>query len=373
MSANTLFEHFSSIDDPRQQGKVQHPLFDILFLTISAVIAGCQGWEEIEDFAHDKLSWLRKFIALSNGVPRHDTIARVISRIDMTQFQASFSQWMQSCSELTDGSVVAIDGKRLKGSFKQPDRKDAIHIVSAFACENGVTLGQCKTDSKSNEITAIPELLKLLELKDCLVTIDAMGCQKEIGKQIIEKEADYLLALKANQSSLFEQVKQLLQPEITRQIANDSLLSEVDYQRGREEFRAAVVCHDMTHIPASASWPNLQSAGVIVSYRKLDNQKQGELTYRYYISSANLSAQRLAEATRAHWHIENSLHWCLDVAMNEDGCRIRRDGAAEVFAGVRHIALNLLKKETSFNKGVRAKQLKAARNESYLEKVLNSK
>ena len=373
MSANTLFEHFSSIDGPRQQGKVQHSLFDILFLTISAVIAGCQGWEEIEDFAHDKLAWLRKFIALSNGVPRHDTIARVISRIDMTQFQACFSQWMQSCSDLTDGSVVAIDGKRLKGSFKQPDRKDAIHIVSAFACENGVTLGQCKTDSKSNEITAIPELLQLLALKGCLVTIDAMGCQKEIAKQIIEKEADYLLALKANQSSLFEQVKQCLQPEITRQIANDSLLSEVDYQRGREEFRAAVVCHDMAQTPASASWPNLQSVGVIVSYRKSDNQQQGELTYRYYISSANLSAQRLAEATRAHWHIENSLHWCLDVAMNEDGCRIRRDGAAEVFAGVRHIALNLLKKETSFNKGVRAKQLKAARTECYLEKVLNSK
>ncbi|WP_261592952.1 ISAs1 family transposase [Pseudoalteromonas holothuriae] len=198
----------------------------------------------------------------------------------------------------------------------------------------------------------------MLELKGCIVTIDAMGCQKEIAKRIIEKEADYLLALKANQGSLFEQVIRLLQPEITRQIASNGLLSEVDYQRGREEFRAAVVCHDMAQLPASHGWAHLRSIGVIVSYRKSNNQKQGELTYRYYISSANLSAQRLAETTRAHWHIEKRLHWCLDVAMNEDGCRIRREGVAEVFAGVRHIALNLLKKETSFNKGVRAKQLK---------------
>lgn len=166
---------------------------------------------------------------------------------------------------------------------------------------------------------AIPDLLQLLGLKGCLVTIDAVGCQKKIIKQIVEIEADYLLALKGSQSSLFEQVKQLLQPEITRQIASDNLLSEIDYQRCREEFRSAVVCHDMAQIPKSSSWPNLQSAGVIVSCRKLDNQKQGELTYRYYISSANMSAQRLAnEATRAHRHIENSLHWCLDVAMNED-------------------------------------------------------
>jgi predicted transposase YbfD/YdcC len=373
MQTNTLFEHFTTIDDPRQQGKVQHQLFDILFVTVSAVIAGCQGWEEIEDFAHDKLSWLRKFVPLLNGVPRHDTIARVVSRIDMAQFQACFSKWMQSCCELTNGSVVAIDGKRLKGSFKQADRKDAIHIVSAFACENGVTLGQCKTDAKSNEITAIPELLQLLELKGCLVTIDAMGCQKDIVQNILKKEADYLLALKANQGGLFDQVKQFLLPEVTLQIESETLLSEVDYQRGREEFRAAVVCHDMAQLPETHSWPELKTVGVIVSYRKLDSQKVAELTYRYYISSAMLSAEKLAQATREHWHIENSLHWCLDVAMNEDGCRIRRDGAAEVFAGVRHVALYLLKTETSFKKGVRAKQLKAARNEHYLEKVLNSK
>lgn len=373
MEANTLFDYFSTIDDPRQQGKVKHQLNDILFLTVCAVIAGCQGWEEIEDFAHDRLSWLRKFVPLANGVPRHDTIARVVSRIDMAQFQACFSSWMQHCCELTDDSVVAIDGKRLKGSFKQSDRKDAIHMVSAFACENGVTLGQFKTDTKSNEITAIPELLQLLEIKSCLVTVDAMGCQKDIVQEILEKEADYLLTLKANQGGLFEQVQQFLMPEVTRQIESDTLLSEVDYQRGREEFRAAVVCHDMTQLPETHRWPNLRTVGVIVSYRKRDNQKKGELTYRYYISSAKLSAQKLAQAARAHWHIENSLHWCLDVAMNEDGCRIRRDGGAEVLAGIHHMALNLLKKEMTFKKGVRAKQMKAARSESYLEKVLNSK
>lgn len=183
-----LFKYFESIDDPRQQGKVVHKLFDIIFLALSAVISGCQGWEDIEDFGHDRLDWLRKYVPLEQGIPRHDTIARVMSRIDMTQFQDSFSSWMKDCSKLTHGDVVAIDGKRLKGSFNQSDRRDALYMVSAFACENGVVLAQCPVDKKSNEITALPELLELLEIKGCLVTINAMGCQKSIAETIVDNK-----------------------------------------------------------------------------------------------------------------------------------------------------------------------------------------
>ena len=370
MSDIQLFKYFSSIEDPRQQGKVAHKLFDILFLTVSAVIAGCQGWEEIEDFAHDRLDWLRKYVPFENGIPCHDTIARVISQIDMDVFQSCFAKWMQACNQATEGQVVAIDGKRLKGSFNQPDRKDAIHMVSAFACENGVVLGQQKTHSKSNEITAIPALLDLLEIKGCLVTIDAMGCQKAVAQKIREKDADYLLALKANQPGLFTQVEKLLSPEITRQAQLGELFKEADYQRSREEFRCCVTTQDLSQVPEAEQWPDLKTVGVIVSYRKEKDKDSSELKFRYYISSAILSAEQLASSAREHWLIENGLHWKLDVGMNEDSCRIRREGAPEVFAGVRHIAMNRLKSETSFKKGVRAKQMKANRSPQYLEKVL---
>lgn len=365
-----LFKYFSNIEDTRQQGKVDHKLFDILFLTISAVVAGCQGWEEIEDFAHDRLDWLRKYVPFEKGIPCHDTIARVISKIDMDVFQSCFAQWMQACHTATNGEVVAIDGKRLKGSFKQSDRTDAIHMVSAFACKNGVVLGQQKTQSKSNEITAIPELLELLEIKGCLVTIDAMGCQKTIAKKIREKEADYLLAVKANQRSLFEQVERLLTPEIVRQSQSGALFKEADYQRNREEFRCCVTSQELSDLPAAKGWPDLKTIGVIASYRREKDKTSNELAFRYYISSASLTAEQLASSAREHWGIENSLHWKLDVGMNEDSCRIRRDGAPEIFAGVRHIAMNRLKSETTFKKGVRAKQMKAGRSIPYLEKVL---
>lgn len=373
MSQLQLFKYFSNIDDPRQQGKVVHKLFDILFLTISAVIAGCQGWEEIEDFGHDRLDWLRKFVSFENGIPKHDTIARVISTIDMSTFQSCFSKWMQDCHQVTDGQVIAIDGKRVKGSFNQSDRKDAIHMVSAFACENGVVLGQQKTDCKSNEITAIPVLLDLLEIKGCLVTIDAMGCQKAIAQKILDKDAHYLLALKGNQPKLFAQVERLLGPEISRQCQQGTLFQEADYQRNREEYRCCIVANDMSQIPASADWPKLTTVGVIVSYRKEKGKVSKELNFRYYISSAALTAEALAGSAREHWGIENGLHWKLDVGMKEDDCRIRRNGAPEIMAGVRHIAMNRLQSEMTFKKGVRAKQMKANRNPDYLETVIFGK
>ena len=373
MSQLPLFNYFSNIDDPRQQGKVAHKLFDILFLTISAVIAGSQGWEEIEDFAHDRLDWLRKFVPFENGIPKHDTIARVISNIDMVKFQLSFSKWMQDCHQATNGQVIAIDGKRLKGSFNQPDRKDAIHMVSAFACRNGVVLGQQKTDCKSNEITAIPILLDLLDIKGCLVTIDAMGCQKAIAQKILDKEANYLLALKGNQPTLFNQVEELLGPEISRQCQQGTLFQEADYQRNREEYRCCIISNNMSLIPISAEWPQLTTVGVIISYRNEKGKQSNQLSFRYYISSAMLTAEELACSAREHWGIENGLHWKLDVGMKEDACRIRRDGAPEIMAGVRHVAMNQLQSEDTFKKGIRAKQMKASRNTDYLEKVIFGK
>lgn len=373
MSELQLFKYFSTIEDTRQSGKVAHKLFDILFLTISAVIAGSQGWEEIEEFGHDRLDWLRKFVAFENGIPTHDTVARVISKIDMQKFQSCFSKWMKDCHHATDGQVIAIDGKRLKGSFNQPDRKDAIHMVSAFACQNGLVLGQQKTDRKSNEITAIPELLDLLEIKGCLVTIDAMGCQKGIAQKILDKEADYLLALKANQPGLYTQVQSLLGPEISRQCEQGTLFQEADYQRNREEYRCCITSNDLSQLPASLEWAELKTVGVIISYRNEKGKTSKELSFRYYISSAKLLPEELASSAREHWGIENGLHWKLDVGMKEDDCRIRRDGAPEIMAGVRHIAMNQLQSEKSFKKGVRAKQMKANRNTDYLEKVMFNK
>ncbi|MGB6139532.1 ISAs1 family transposase [Pseudoalteromonas rhizosphaerae] len=367
-----LFKYFESIDDPRQQGKVVHKLFDIIFLAVSAVISGCQGWEDIEDFGHDRLDWLRKYVPLEQGIPRHDTIARVMSRIDMTQFQDSFSSWMKDCSKLTQGDVVAIDGKRLKGSFNQSDRRDALYMVSAFACENGVVLAQCPVDKKSNEITALPELLELLEIKGCLVTIDAMGCQKSIAETIVDKQADYLLAVKANHKGLLSQVENALLPEVTRQASEGVLFNEADYHKNREEFRCCAVSHNVSDLSETSNWKDAKTVGVIVSYRKEKNKVSNELCYRYYISSAYLSAEELARSARQHWQIENGLHWRLDVGFKEDDCRIRREGAAPVFAGLRHIAFNQLKAETSFNKGMPAKQKKAMRSTDYLEKVLKS-
>ena len=373
MSTHQLFQHFSDIPDHRQQGKIDHLLFDILFLTVSAVIAGSQGWEDIEDFGHDRLDWLRKYAPFENGIPRHDTIARVISAIDLGHFQKCFSLWMKDCQTTTEGQVVAIDGKRLRGSFNQSNRRDAIHMVSAFACENKLVLAQTKTDKKSNEITAIPKLLDLLEIKGCLVTIDAMGCQKEIVKKVREKEADYLIALKGNQGTLFSQVEALLKPQIAELAAQEKLFSEATYERKREEIRWSLSTQNIDNIAAAEEWLDLKTVGVIVSYRQETGKKQSGLVYRYYISSANLDSETLANKVREHWGIENGLHWKLDVGMNEDQCRIRREGAPEIFGGIRHVALNQLNEEKTFKKGVRAKQMKAARSIVYLEKVLFGK
>ena len=371
MNGLTLLDHISLIKDPRQVWKVEHALADILFLCVAAVIAGAEGWEEIEDFGKDKLDWLQQYGSYENGIPVHDTIARVIAMISPKQFQSCFIAWMKDCHTATKGNIIAIDGKTVRGSYDKSKKRGAIHMVSAFCAANEVVIGQVKTAEKSNEITAIPELLKLLDISGCLITIDAMGCQKKIAAQIINGNADYLLAVKGNQKRLEQKFNEIF--DIGDFQANDdsNCYGTQNKGHGRLETRLHKVNHDVKLLADIAfEWPGIKTLGYIVSFRKEGNKSVTEPSVRYYISSAKLSAEELAHAAREHWSIEVKLHWKLDVALKEDACRIRRGEAAENFSKIRHVALNLLNKEQSFKAGIQRKQKRAGRSESYLATVL---
>jgi predicted transposase YbfD/YdcC len=368
VNLNVFSEHFSSIEDTRQSAKVTYPLFDVLFLTLCAVIAGCQGWEDIEDFGENRLPWLKKLGFFALGLPVHDTIARIIARIEPTQLQHSFANWMQAVAVLTDGEVVAIDGKTLCSSYNRKCRRSAIHMVSAFATANGVVMGQVKTEEKSNEITAIPELLDLLSIKGCLVTIDAMGCQKEIAAKIVDdKGADYLLAVKGNQEKLHKGIQSAFREHLK---SKPEQLSSVEKAHGRLEYREYHVLASSV-LPASITdaWVGLKTIGLAISYR-MTKHKKSRVESRYFISSATLSSSRFAKAVRSHWGIENKLHWVLDVSMEEDDSQIFRGHAAANMATMRHLGLNMLRAETSKAMSVPRKQRRAHINEAYLEQVL---
>lgn len=367
VNLNVFSEHFSSIEDTRQSAKVTYPLFDVLFLTLCAVIAGCQGWEDIEDFGESRLAWLQKLGFFALGLPVHDTIARIIARIEPSQLQHCFANWMQAVTVLTDGEVVAIDGKTLCSSYNRKSRRSAIHMVSAFASANGVVMGQVKTEEKSNEITAIPELLDLLSIKGCLVTIDAMGCQKDIAAKIVDKDADYLLAVKGNQETLHEGIQAAFRNHLK---SEPEQLNSVEKAHGRIEYREYHVL-DSSVLPASmtGAWVGLKTIGLAISYR-MTKQKESRLEYRYFISSAALTSNRLAQAVRSHWGIENKLHWVLDVSMDEDDNQIFRGHAAANMATMRHLSLNMLRAETSKAMSVPRKQRRAHIDEGYLEKVV---
>lgn len=370
MLTPSLMHHLSIIPDFRQAWKIKHQLSDILFLTVCAVICGAEGWEEIEDFGHEKLGFLCQYGDFESGVPSHDTLARVMALINAKQLQTAFADWMKACHDATDGAIVAIDGKTLRGSYCRGKDKAAIHMVSAFSTANGVVMGQIKTDEKSNEITAIPELLKLLDLYGCLVTIDAMGCQKKIAHQIRRQGADYLLSVKDNQPKLAEAFEAAFPMKVIANYAGDAYTT-VEKNRGREESRYHVVSNVTKEFQElSYEWPDLKTVGAVVSFRQEGDEPPDEAVVRYYISSAELTAEQMAKAVRQHWHVENKLHWCLDVAMREDACRIHRGRAAENLGRVRHIALNYLKGETRFKGGIRRKQKKAALSEEYLADVL---
>jgi predicted transposase YbfD/YdcC len=369
MNGLTLLEHISIIREPRQEWKITHKLSEILFLAITATIAGSEGWDEISDFGEDNIDWLRKFSRFENGVPSYHTIARVFSAMNPKEFQKAFIAWMNDCHEATHGDIIAIDGKRVRGSYNQSDKSDAIHMVSAFAAGNEVVLGQIKTDRKSNEITAIPKLLKLLDIRGCLITIDAMGCQTKIAKQVVDGAGDYLLAVKGNQPKLLVAMNKVFSIS-ELESATENVLSQTEKGHGREKTRHHMVTHDLTELGDIAfEWPELKSLGYIVSFRT-EKGKTTEASFRFYISSAKLSVQEFANAAREHWSIEVKLHWKLDTALNEDACRIRRENSAENYAIVRHTALNLLNADKTLKASIKRKQKRANRNTDYINQVL---
>lgn len=370
----SIAEHFGSLKDPRMGRMVDHYLIDIITIAICGVICGADDWVAIEEFGRAKEGWLRSFLHLPNGIPSHDTIRRVFIELDPKTFQHCFVQWVQAICELSDGEVVAIDGKRLRRSHDGVSGKAAIHMVSAWASSNRLVLGQLKTDEKSNEIRAIPELLRVLALKGCIVTIDAMGCQTEIVNLIVEKEADYALSLKGNQGTLHEGVQDLFAYAFETQFHNIShdFHQTVDKDHGRLEIRRHWTIDEpefITYLDPMHKWANLHCIGLVEAERKVRGNKTIER--RYYISSLSGQAIEFSQAVRTHWEIENCVHWVLDVAFREDDCRVRNGNAPQNLAVLRHIALNLLRQEKTAKCGIKNKRLKAAWNDDYLLKVLS--
>ena len=367
----TILDHFKDLEDKRVERTKRHKLIDIVTIAICAVICGADSWVLMETYGKKKEEWLKQFLELPNGIPSHDTFARVFARIDPQQLQNSFLSWIKSINKITEGEVIAIDGKTLRHSYDKGKDKGAIHMVSAWATTNRLVLGQCKVDEKSNEITAIPELIKVLDIAGCIVTIDAMGCQKQIVKSIVDKSGEYVIALKKNQGNLYKNVEEIFKEAIAKRFEG---FKYSDYhtkedEHGREEIRHYLMLSDIQErIDSGKKWMNLQSVGMVEYIRKVNGKTKVET--RYYISSLTDNAKLLGESVRSHWSIENSLHWVLDVALREDDCRIRKDNAPQNFAVLRHIAVNAVGKEKSQKLGIKNKQVCAGWDNEYLEKIL---
>lgn len=371
--SNNFLSHFSGVIDPRQNThNKRHLLSDILVLTILAVLCGAQTWTGVEEFGEAKEEWLKTFLKLPHGIPSHDTLGDLYSRLSPVQLQEGFLSWIQSIVHVGSGDIIPIDGKTLRRSYDSAGSRGAIHMVSAWSSRNGVVLGQLKTEEKSNEITAIPELLGMLDIKGSIVTIDAMGCQKDIAKKIIEQEGDYVLALKGNQSSLYVDVSLYMDSIIDEKLKKIPLetCTTLDKGHGRIEERQYWITESIDWLPQKKLWAGLNSIGVVESTRHIGDKITTER--RYYISSLPMNAKRFAEAVRTHWQVENQLHWCLDVSFNEDQCRVRKDHAPENFSVIRHIALNMLKMEKTSKVGLTIKQSKAGWDNRYLTKILEA-
>jgi predicted transposase YbfD/YdcC len=370
---NSIRDCFADLPDPRVTGRCDHKLIDIIIIAICGVISGADSWVGIETYGKAKEAWLSAYLSLDHGIPSHDTFGDVFSQLDSEAFQAGFSRWIETVFSLTTGQVVAIDGKTARRSHDRNIGKDAIHIVSAWASENGIVLGQRKVDDKSNEITAIPELLRLLDVRDCVVTIDAIGCQTAIARTIREEKADYILRVKDNQLKLRQDIEDwfVYGDQIQFEGMNMDYVEQVSKTSGRVEIRRCWAITDpiaMEHIRHYEGWTDLQSIIRIERETHLSNKMTRDIAY--YISSLANDARRILLATRHHWAIENSLHWVLDVTFHEDDSRIRQGDSPQNMALLRHIALNILKQDQT-KSSLKQKRFRAGLDDSFMLKLLS--
>lgn len=369
-----ILDFFEHMDDPRLEGRCRHKLIDILAITICASICGANEWTDIQLFGEAKEEWFSTWLELPNGIPSHDTFGRVFRLLDPRDFERRFAEWVAAVTELTGGEIVSIDGKTLRRSYDRKENKAAIHMVSAWAHENGVVLGQVQTAEKSNEITAIPELLERLDLAGCIVTIDAMGCQKEIAEAIIDGGGDYVLALKDNQLGLKREVEETLAEALGHDFddCRQAHVRTVEKGHGREEVRDYWLLDDMSIGGRKSEWPGLQCFGKVVAKRTVDGQTSEET--RYFITSLPCQVKRFAHAVRSHWAIENSLHWSLDVTFGEDDSRTRKGNAAANMAILRRFVLSAVRNTAGIKKkmSLKSKRKFAGWDHPFLLRVLRN-
>lgn len=371
--AETFLQHFEALEDPRKDNhNRRHNLTDILVITILASICGADTWTEISEFGEAKADWLQTFLELPHGIPSHDTFGRVFSLVNPLSFEACFCQWIQSLAVDVKNEIIAIDGKTLRGSHNRKQGQKPLHLVSAWAAKNRLVLGQVKTEEKSNEIQAIPKLLGMLDVQDSIVTIDAMGCQKAIAKQIVQQGADYVLSLKENQLSIYQAVEALFTLGEHRQFKKMLNKRKVEkiHDHGRIETRRYTLLSARNPTMFELRWPGLKGLGMLEVTRTVNNQV--ERSKRYFLTSLEEDIDGFMRAVRQHWHVEINLHWSLDVSFKEDLSRVRVGHAAENLAIVRRIALNLLKQEKTHKNGISCRRKSAGWNHQYLLKVLTA-